>query len=84
VRDAVAAPQRGRRLYPDGLTEREVDVLRSIAAGRTNREIAEDLVVSVRTVERHIANLYRKIGARGRADAAGFAHRHGLADAEAP
>jgi DNA-binding CsgD family transcriptional regulator/tetratricopeptide (TPR) repeat protein len=69
---------------PVRLTRRELTVLRLLAAGRTTKDIAAELVLSPRTVERHIANLYRKIGARGRADAAGFAHRHGLADAEAP
>jgi predicted ATPase/DNA-binding CsgD family transcriptional regulator len=64
---------------PAGLSPREAEVLRMIAAGRTNREIAEALFLSVRTVERHITNLYAKIGARGRADATAFALRHGLA-----
>jgi non-specific serine/threonine protein kinase len=62
-----------------GLTRRELDVLRLIAAGRSNREIAADLALSVRTVERHITNLYGKIDARGRADATAFCFRHGLA-----
>ncbi|MGH2403710.1 MAG: LuxR C-terminal-related transcriptional regulator, partial [bacterium] len=61
------------RTYPNGLTEREVQVLCLIAAGRTNKEIAGELVLSIRTVERHIANIYGKIGARGRADATVFA-----------
>ena len=65
--------------YPDGLTAREVDVLRRIAAGRNNHEIAAELVLSVRTVERHISNLYAKIEARGRADATAYAMTHGLA-----
>ena len=49
-----------------------------IAAGRTNQEIAEDLILSIRTVERHITNLYGKIGARGKADATTYALRQGL------
>jgi DNA-binding NarL/FixJ family response regulator len=61
-----------------GLTRRELEVLRRIAAGRSNREIAADLALSVRTVERHITNLYGKIDARGRADATAFIFRHGL------
>jgi DNA-binding NarL/FixJ family response regulator len=64
--------------FPDGLTEREVEVLRLIAAGRNNREIAEELVLSVRTVERHITNIYGKINARGKADATAYAMTHGL------
>ena len=53
-------------------------MLRLIAAGRTSKEVAEALVLSVRTVERHITHAYEKIGARGRADAAAFALKHGL------
>jgi pimeloyl-ACP methyl ester carboxylesterase/DNA-binding CsgD family transcriptional regulator len=66
------------RSYPDGLTEREVEVLRRLAGGKTNREIAEELFVSVRTVERHIANIYAKIGTRGRANATAYALTRGL------
>ena len=49
-----------------------------MASGWSNHEIAEVLVLSVRTVERHINNLYAKIGARGKADATAYAFRHGL------
>jgi len=52
---------------PAGLTARELEVLRLVARGRSNQEIAAELVLSVRTVERHIANIYDKIGASGRA-----------------
>ena len=64
--------------YPDRLTQREVDVLRLIAAGKGNREIAEQLFLSLRTIERHITNLYTKISARGKADATTYALRHDL------
>jgi DNA-binding CsgD family transcriptional regulator len=67
--EAEAAP-------PAGLTSREVEVLRLLAEGRTNREIAETLVLSVHTIERHLANIYRKIGARNRSDATAFALRN--------
>jgi len=70
--------QRAPPRYPDGLTEREGEVLKLIAAGRSNREIAGELVVSIRTVERHITNIYAKIGARGKADATAYALRHAL------
>ena len=60
------------------MTEREVEVLRLIAKGATNREIADDLVISMRTVERHITHIYGKIGARGKADATTYALRHSL------
>jgi len=64
--------------YPDHLTAREVEVLRLIAASRTNLEISRELVLSLRTVARHITNIYGKIGARGKADATSYAIRHGL------
>jgi DNA-binding CsgD family transcriptional regulator/tetratricopeptide (TPR) repeat protein len=63
---------------PAGLSEREMEVLRRIAAGRTSREIATELVLSRRTVDHHVARIYRKIGANRRTDAAAFALRHGL------
>jgi DNA-binding NarL/FixJ family response regulator len=62
-----------------GLTPRELEVLRLIAAGGTNKQIAAELHLSIRTVERHITNLYTKIGARGKADATAWALRHQLA-----
>jgi DNA-binding NarL/FixJ family response regulator len=52
---------------PHGLTAREVEVLWLIAAGRTNQEIARELVLSIRTVERHISTIYEKLGLEGRA-----------------
>jgi len=63
---------------PAGLTAREVEVLRLVAAGDSNGEIARQLSLSVHTVERHLANIYRKIDARGRADATAYVLRHGL------
>jgi ATP/maltotriose-dependent transcriptional regulator MalT len=61
-----------------GLTEREQQVLHLLVEGKSNKEIGETLVLSVRTVERHIANLYSKIGAHGRVEATGYAFRHGV------
>jgi len=60
------------------LTRREVEVLSLIANGRTNREISDELVLSVRTVARHITNIYAKIDARSKAEATAYAIRHGL------
>jgi DNA-binding NarL/FixJ family response regulator len=60
------------------LSPREIEVLRLIVAGRTNREIADELVLSVRTVERHILHVYEKLGARNRADAIVFALKHDI------
>jgi len=54
-------------------------VLRLVAAGESNAQIARRLGLSTHTVERHVANLYSKIGARGRADATAYALRNGLA-----
>jgi DNA-binding NarL/FixJ family response regulator len=53
-------------------------VLRLIARGMSNRAIAESLFISSRTVNRHIENLYRKIGARNKADATAFAIHHNV------
>ncbi len=69
---------REARAYPDGLTVREVEVLRRLAGGKTNNEIAGELHVSVRTVEHHVANIYAKIRTRGRANATAYALTHGL------
>jgi DNA-binding NarL/FixJ family response regulator len=58
-----------------------VEVLRLVGQGRSNDEIASGLFLSVRTVERHVANIYAKIGATGRtarATASAFAHRNGI------
>jgi pimeloyl-ACP methyl ester carboxylesterase/DNA-binding CsgD family transcriptional regulator len=71
-------PRPPRPVAPDRLTPREVQVLRHVAAGSTNKEIAAELAVAVSTVERHLVNLYTKIGARGRADAIAYALRHRL------
>ncbi len=65
--------------YPAGLSEREVEVLRLIAAGKSSREIAEELVISIRTVERHIENIYHKTGTHGRAQATAYTLANGLA-----
>jgi pimeloyl-ACP methyl ester carboxylesterase/DNA-binding CsgD family transcriptional regulator len=61
------------------LTPRETDVLRLIAAGRTSSEISGELSLSIRTVGRHVTNIYTKIGARTRADATAYALRHRIA-----
>jgi DNA-binding CsgD family transcriptional regulator/tetratricopeptide (TPR) repeat protein len=76
--DAALARRIGRGGLPDGLTAREAEVLRLLAAGRTNKEIAGDLVLSVYTVERHLANAYRKISVRNRADATAYVLRSDL------
>jgi len=68
---------RARTRRPDGLTDREAEVLSLLTRGCTNHEIAAELVVSVHTVERHLQNAYRKVGVRNRADASAYMARDG-------
>jgi ATP/maltotriose-dependent transcriptional regulator MalT len=63
---------------PSGLTAREVEVLRLVARGRTNREIADELVLSEHTVRRHLQNVFGRLGISSRAAAATFAVQHDL------
>jgi len=76
-----ASPRR-RRARPAGLTEREVEVLRLISRGMSNRQVAGDLMISVKTVGRHVENIYTKAGVSTRAAAAMFALQNGLAEPE--
>ena len=69
---------------PAGLTERELDVLRLLAAGRTKPQIAADLVISQSTVHTHTVHIYAKCGVSTRAGLAMFAMRHGLAARTGP
>ncbi len=68
----------GRQALESGLTTRELEVLRLVAAGRTDREIGEALFISHRTAMRHVANIYTKLGVGTRAAATAYAHRTGL------
>jgi len=70
---AVAGP------LPGGLTARQAEVLRLLAAGMSNKQIAAELYLSPATVERHLATIYRKLGLAGRVEAARYALAHGLA-----
>ncbi|MEU4515682.1 AAA family ATPase [Nonomuraea wenchangensis] len=65
---------------PLGLTARELEVLREVTNGRSNREIAETLVISVKTVSVHVSNILAKLGVAGRGEAAATAHRLHLFD----
>ncbi|WSP43784.1 response regulator transcription factor [Streptomyces sp. NBC_01244] len=58
-----------------GLTSRERDVLRLVAAGHTNRQIAEELFISPKTASVHVSNILAKLGVAGRGEAAALAHR---------
>jgi DNA-binding CsgD family transcriptional regulator len=66
--------------HPGGLSARELEVLRLVAAGATNRAIAGELYLSEKTVERHLSNIFAKLEVPSRAAATAFAFRHGLAD----
>jgi DNA-binding NarL/FixJ family response regulator len=74
--DVTSAPAASQ--LPDGLTPREVEVLGLIGAGLSNTEIAAQLFVSEATVKSHVNHMLPKIGARDRAQAVGYAYRHGL------
>lgn len=63
---------------PGGLTSREVEVLRLVASGMPNREIADRLFISQKTVARHLTNIFNKIDAQSRTQAAAWAYRHGI------
>ena len=69
----------GRPLYAGGLSGREVEVLRLLAAGKSNQQIANELVISINTAQRHLNHIYTKIGANNRVEAAAYAQRQGLA-----
>lgn len=71
-------------IYPDGLTGREVDVLSHLAAGKSNREIARAMGLSLHTIERHIANIYVKINVHNRTQAACYALEKKLAPSAEP
>ena len=87
--DALFAPTAVRRLVrahtrtvPEprhALTPREVDVLRGIALGRSNQEIADELTLSVHTVKTHVASILAKLGLRDRVQAVVYAYRNGIA-----
>jgi HD-GYP domain-containing protein (c-di-GMP phosphodiesterase class II) len=79
---AAGHPARRRRDWPAGLTNREVEVLRLLVRGLSNKEIAERLVISRRTAGSHVEHIYAKIGVTNRALASLFAMKHGLMTAD--
>jgi DNA-binding CsgD family transcriptional regulator len=68
---------------PGGLTPRQIEILRLATNGKSNADIAGELVLSVRTVEKHLANIYDKLGVAGRVPATLYAVQHGLVPHEA-
>jgi DNA-binding NarL/FixJ family response regulator len=76
---AATAALLGRVEHPRGLTAREVEVLRLVASGKTNRDIAVELVISEHTVARHLQNIFAKLDVPSRSAATAFAFEHGLA-----
>jgi class 3 adenylate cyclase/DNA-binding CsgD family transcriptional regulator len=82
ARVVVKSPSRPS--YPDNLSEREVEVLTLVARGQSNRQIADELVLSVKTVARHVSNIFNKIGVEKRAAAGSYAFERGLAGRAPP
>ena len=78
-RDDAARLLPGASPLPRGLTRREAEVLRLVAAGKSNRDIAGDLVISEHTVARHLQNMFTKLGVSSRSAATAFAFEHDLA-----
>jgi DNA-binding CsgD family transcriptional regulator len=78
VDPAIPPPHPSKREYPAGLTAREVDVLRLVAQGLTDAQVAEKLVVSPRTVNAHLSSIYSKLGISSRTAATRFAIDHHL------
>ncbi|OUM84326.1 MAG: DNA-binding response regulator [Bacillus thermozeamaize] len=70
--------EKQENLPHQNLTEREMDVLRLIAAGKSNQEVADELFISVKTVKYHVTNLLAKLGVEDRTQAAIYAYKHGL------
>ena len=77
--ERIQARRSTARAYPDGLTQREVEVLRLISTGKTDREIAEELVISRLTVGNHVKNILNKTNSGNRTEAAVYAAHHGMA-----
>jgi DNA-binding NarL/FixJ family response regulator len=76
--DLVALDHAGGAADDHGLTARELEVLRRVAAGATNKAIAAELVLSERTVDRHVSNIFVKLRVTTRAAATAYAYEHRL------
>jgi HD-GYP domain-containing protein (c-di-GMP phosphodiesterase class II)/DNA-binding CsgD family transcriptional regulator len=82
VLGAAGHPVKRRREWPGGLTSRELEVLRLLVRGLSNKQIAEQLVISRKTAGSHVEHIYSKIGVSNRAQASLFAAKHGLMSVE--
>ena len=78
LQERAESPEAGPLPHPTGLTPRELQVLRLIAVGKSNREVAEELFISLSTVAHHVTNILNKTGAANRTEAAAYAAHHGL------
>jgi DNA-binding NarL/FixJ family response regulator len=76
---APRAESSQREAIADGLSSREIEVLRLVAAGRSNQQIADELVISLNTVRRHVSNVFDKTGVANRTEASVYARDHGIA-----
>jgi DNA-binding CsgD family transcriptional regulator/pimeloyl-ACP methyl ester carboxylesterase len=74
----LADPPSQKAQPSDGLSSREIEVLRLLAAGKSNQQVADELVISLSTVLHHVTNILTKTGCSNRTEAAAYAHRHGL------
>jgi DNA-binding CsgD family transcriptional regulator len=82
VLEARGATVRLKSAWPGGLSDREVEVARLVAIGRTNKEIGSLLGMSPRTAQKHVMNVYAKLGLESRAGLALYALEHGLLDTD--
>jgi DNA-binding CsgD family transcriptional regulator len=77
---ALGSPTAPGSVLPDGLSPREVDILRLVVRGLSNRQIGEELFISEHTAANHMRSILRKTSCANRTEAATYAHRHGLAE----
>jgi DNA-binding NarL/FixJ family response regulator len=77
---ALGSPTLTPSALPDGLSPREIEILRLVARGLSNREIGAALTISEHTAANHVRSILRKTGSANRTEAASYAHRRGLAE----
>jgi len=72
--------EEAKKQLHEALTEREMDVLKSVGRGLSNQEIADELFIGIKTVKFHITNIFNKLGVEDRTQAAIYAHKHGIVE----